>query len=637
LAEAAVPIIPTVGRKAGKVRFTIYSIYFVLSAGSLLMIIPFMLMLTGSTASYYSDMRELSIVPRFLFDEDTLVSKYIEEKYGDWNQWEGRYKELFDQLYQYIFKPEAKKVRYHSDRRLSEPGILQRIEDWKEFKEQLPWRYKTTCFYGELTQYLETEILVRYRRFLKNEYKSIEALNDAYYESNEGFDLVMPPLIEAPGETEQSPQALKWRDWDRFRRSLPVRFHMVLLGNGMYQNWLNGRYTTIERLNKAWGTNYADKYGIQLPADMPANPVRAADWEAFLRSKAPLDLIELTGGENEYRAYLEESFENVAAFNEKFGTDFAAFEDVPFYTSAPPHSGMKRFWRSFVRYRCPAGALTIETGEILYRRWLREKYGDIDAVSKAHKARYKSFEDIEPPCVAADLLEVRQNKCRLRWYFLFRNYRLVIRYMLTRGRAFFNTFVLVAATLLVQLTVNPFAAYALSRFRLPYTYKILVFLLGTMAFPAAVGMVPNFLLLKQLGMLNTYWALFLPGAANGFFIFILKGFFDGLPPELFEIGTVEGASSFWTFMNVVVPLSRPIFAVVALSAFNAAYGGFMWAFIVCQNERMWTVMVWLQQFTNTAGTALQMAALTLAGIPTLLVFIFCQRIIIRGIIIPQFK
>lgn len=176
-----------------------------------------------------------------------------------------------------------------------------------------------------------------------------------------------------------------------------------------------------------------------------------------------------------------------------------------------------------------------------------------------------------------------------------------------------------------------------SRFSLPYTYRILVFLLGTMAFPAAVCMVPNFLLIKQLGLLNTYWALFLPGAANGFFIFILKGFFDGLPTELFEIGTMEGASSFWTFRNVVVPLSKPIFAVVALNAFNAAYGGFMWAFIVCQDERMWTVMVWLQQFTNTAGTALQMAALTLAGIPTLLVFIFCQRIIIRGIIIPQFE
>ena len=236
-----------------------------------------------------------------------------------------------------------------------------------------------------------------------------------------------------------------------------------------------------------------------------------------------------------------------------------------------------------------------------------------------------------------DLSEVLAKKWRLRGYFLVRNYVLVIRYMLTRGRAFWNTLVLVLGTLAVQLTVNPLAAYALSRFKLPYAYKILVFLLGTMAFPAAVGMVPNFLLLKQLGMLNTYWALILPGAANGFFIFILKGFFDSLPEELFEIATVEGASSFWQFRHVVVPLSKPIFAVIALGAFNAAYGGFMWAFLVCQDERMWTLMVWLQQFAQNYSGGLLMAALTLAGIPTLIVFVFCQRIIIRGIVIPQFK
>ena len=150
-------------------------------------------------------------------------------------------------------------------------------------------------------------------------------------------------------------------------------------------------------------------------------------------------------------------------------------------------------------------------------------------------------------------------------------------------------------------------------------------------------MIPNFVLIKQLGLLNTYWALFLPGAANGFFIFVLKGFFDGLPGELFEVSTMEGASSLWTFRNVVVPLSKPILAVIALNAFNGAYCTFMWAFIVCQDERMWTIMVWLQQLANTGGLALLMAALTLAGIPTLLVFIFCQRIIIRGIIIPQFR
>jgi len=632
------PIIPVVGRKAWNVRLAISAIYLILTAGATLMVIPFMLMLSGSTASFYSDVRQLNLVPRFLFDEDTLVSKYIEEKYATWDQWESRYEELFHQLYQFTIKPqEVGQVRYESDRRLAEPALAERMEDWHELTQQVPWRFKGTFFFGQLSWYLETETLALYRDFLRKTYGSIDAVNRAYGETNEGFDIVTPPLVEVADETERSPQATKWRDWDRFRQTLPVRLQMVLLGNGTYQTWLLAKYTTVERINEAWGTRFTSRYQIQLPETVPANPAEAADWEKFLRIRAPLNLIELTAGEKEYRDYLKRSFKTVEEFNSDYETSFASLEDVPFSTSAPAHSGLRRFWRTFVRYHCPRNALSIESGEVLFRKWLVQKYGSLDAVNERYKSEYKSVDEIKPPCLQIDLLEVRQNKWQLRWYYLFRNYKLVIRYMLTRGRAFLNTLILVVGSLIVHMTVNPFAAYALSRFRLPYTYKALVFLLGTMAFPAAVGMIPNFLLIKQLGLLNTYWALLLPGAASGYSIFILKGFFDGLPPELFEIGTAEGASSFWMFRNVVVPLSKPIFAVIALGAFNAAYGSFMWAFIVCQNERMWTLMVWVQQFANTAGLGLQLAALTLAGIPTLLVFIFCQRIIIRGIVIPQFK
>ncbi|MDH7570240.1 MAG: carbohydrate ABC transporter permease, partial [Armatimonadota bacterium] len=91
------------------------------------------------------------------------------------------------------------------------------------------------------------------------------------------------------------------------------------------------------------------------------------------------------------------------------------------------------------------------------------------------------------------------------------------------------------------------------------------------------------------------------------------------------------------FLKITIPLSLPVMAVIALHTFTAAYGSFMWALLVCQNPRMWTLMVWLSQMQTWAPTFVMFAALVLAAIPTLLVFVFCQNIIMRGIIIPTEK
>ena len=152
-------------------------------------------------------------------------------------------------------------------------------------------------------------------------------------------------------------------------------------------------------------------------------------------------------------------------------------------------------------------------------------------------------------------------------------------------------------------------------------------------------MVPNFLLLRDLGLLNTFAALVLPGAASGFSIFLLKGFFDSLPRELYEAAELDGAGELMKFWHVTMRLSAPILAVTALHSFTAAYTGFMWAFLVCQNQKLWTLMVWLFQFQGqqSALPSLGMAAMVLAALPTLLMFIFCQRIILRGVILPEWK
>ncbi len=219
------------------------------------------------------------------------------------------------------------------------------------------------------------------------------------------------------------------------------------------------------------------------------------------------------------------------------------------------------------------------------------------------------------------------------------NYRLVGQYLFQRGRAFFNTVLLVLLSVLAHLTVNPLAAYALSRFRLCGTEKILLFLLATMAFPAAVTAIPGFLLVRDLGLLNTLAALVLPTVASGMSIFILKGFFDALPRELYEAAAIDGASEWTVFLKITLPMTTPILAVNALNSFVAAYNSWEWAFLVCQKESNWTLAVWMYQMSQQMGGQpwCVMAGFVLVSIPTAVVFLACQKIILRGIVLPSMK
>ncbi len=219
------------------------------------------------------------------------------------------------------------------------------------------------------------------------------------------------------------------------------------------------------------------------------------------------------------------------------------------------------------------------------------------------------------------------------------SYRLVAEYLFLRGRAFLNTIILVVLSVLASLTVNPLAAYALSRFRLAATEKILLFLLATMAFPAAVTAIPGFLLIRDLGLLNTFAALVLPGIANGMSIFILKGFFDALPRELYEAAAIDGAGEWTVFRRITLPMTTPILAVNALNSFIHAYSSWEWAFLVCQKESHWTLAVWMYQMSQTFAHQpwCVMAGFVVVSIPTAVVFLLCQKVILRGIVLPSMK
>lgn len=361
-------------------------------------------------------------------------------------------------------------------------------------------------------------------------------------------------------------------------------------------------------------------------------------------------------------------------------------QHVFFQTVVPPleRFGVKlwqpklgRKWDDWMEFRqsLPVHFRIPITIELLFQGYLRSKYKNkFDAVPAELRAGRKDFTEVKPDPSSAEFQRffaeslpeklktdspdarwhaltgdshlalaryertvVARNASALRREYAGRNYTQVLDYVLLHGSAISNTVIFCILAVLTQLIVNPLAAYALSRYQLRSTSGILLFLLATMAFPAEVTMIPGFLLLRDLGLLNTFAALVLPAAASGYSIYLLKGFFDSLPRDLFESGSIDGAREFTMFRRIAIPLSLPVLAVTALGAFVGAYGAFMYAFVVAQDQRMWTLMVWIYQLQTRAPKSTTMAALTVAALPTFLVFLFAQRVILRGIILPGEK
>ena len=141
-----------------------------------------------------------------------------------------------------------------------------------------------------------------------------------------------------------------------------------------------------------------------------------------------------------------------------------------------------------------------------------------------------------------------------------------------------------------------------------------------------------------LAPLGALMAVCMPGVGfDGYSIFLLKGFFDSLPQELYESAQLDGANEWTLFWQITMGLSKPILAVIALNAFMSSYAAFMYAFVICQDRKMWTMMVWLYEMQQNYGQAVVYASLVIAAIPTFLIFLFCQNIIMRGIVVPTEK
>lgn len=623
-------IIPKVGRKSLKTRLIILALYVVLTAGACTMVYPFLLMLGSSVASS-SDVNKYAIVPEYIYRTSALFPKYAEDKYaGDID--------LINQLYGQEFQKIDDVVPPGIDP--TSATMRAQAKDWETFVDELPISYKQAGFegYGNAPSLLKNA----YREFCRGRFgDDINEFNKLYCEENESFDMVTPPFERYKMREWEPDDSPKMQEWIAFKKKLPGYFLRPVMVDASFQSFLkDGVYNAkLDDLNKAWGTKYTDFRQIHLVASAPTHRGQLSDWEKFVRESLPFRYMKIAPEAAEaYRQYLQERYKgDLALLNSMHSAAYPSFASVGLPSKMPSGGAPLVDWMDFIAKRVPIQHVTAANTENLYRARLAREFGSIEAANSAYGTKYASFIDVTPPVYNDDWYQVKVREREIRKNFLTRNYSMVVGYIVLHGRAVWNTVVFVTAVILIHLIVNPMCAYALSRYNLPYAYKVLLFLLATMAFPAEVAMIPSFLLLKQFHLLNTYWALILPGMANGYAIFLLKGFFDSLPKELYEAGIIDGASEATMFRKITIPMSKPIFAVIALQSFTGAYGAFMYAMLVCQDQKMWTIMVWLYQLQAIAPQYVTMAALSVAAIPTLLVFIFAQNIIMRGIIIPSFK
>ncbi|MBI3579444.1 MAG: carbohydrate ABC transporter permease [Ignavibacteriales bacterium] len=207
------------------------------------------------------------------------------------------------------------------------------------------------------------------------------------------------------------------------------------------------------------------------------------------------------------------------------------------------------------------------------------------------------------------------------------------------GRFFLNTMIVAAASVVGQLVFCSMAAYAFARLRFAWRDKIFALYLGTMMIPAIVTIIPAFLVITTFGWVNTYWALFTPTLSSVWGIFLLRQFFLTIPKELEDAARVDGASEFTIFRKVILPLSKPALATLAIFAFMGSWKDFLWPLIVTNRTDMRTVEVGIANFNNlyTTDWSHQMAAAVVVMLPIVIVFSFAQKYFVKGITMTGIK
>ncbi|MFE2035117.1 carbohydrate ABC transporter permease [Streptomyces scopuliridis] len=207
---------------------------------------------------------------------------------------------------------------------------------------------------------------------------------------------------------------------------------------------------------------------------------------------------------------------------------------------------------------------------------------------------------------------------------------------LSVGHYLMNTFLVVGGSWAVQLFISATAGFALSVLRPRFGRVVYGAILATMFVPYTVNMVSLFMTVIDVPFLHlnlgdTYWAIWLPAGTNAFTVLLAKQFFDGLPRELFDAARVDGVSTRQLLTKIVLPMSRPVLAVISLLAVMHSWKDFIWPLVALTDPEKQPISVALAQLAGQAPQDQLIAAMVMAVAPPILVFAVCQKYIVAGL------
>ncbi|MBN8251760.1 carbohydrate ABC transporter permease [Priestia flexa] len=217
--------------------------------------------------------------------------------------------------------------------------------------------------------------------------------------------------------------------------------------------------------------------------------------------------------------------------------------------------------------------------------------------------------------------------------FTFENYKQIFIEQKLFPRWLFNSLFIAIVGTALNLLFNSMAGYALARLSFPGKKSIFMMILAVLMIPGQVTMIPNFLILKELGWLNTYQGMIVPAMVNATFIFMMRQFFINFPKELEEAAELDGLSKFGTFFKVVLPLAKPALAAQAIFVFMGFWNDFMRPLIVMSDTEMFTLTLGLNTFKGQYISYWNyiMAASMVFTLPMLLLYAFFNKYFVKGI------
>lgn len=223
----------------------------------------------------------------------------------------------------------------------------------------------------------------------------------------------------------------------------------------------------------------------------------------------------------------------------------------------------------------------------------------------------------------------------IRWIpnvFRFSNYAEVF-VVIPMARFILNTLFISLSTTALALLFCTMAAYAFARIDFKGKHVLFYLFLSALMIPQQVTMIPNFLMMKYFGWINTYYALIIPSIFTAFGIFMMRQFFLTIPKELEEAARIDGCNRFRIYWMIMLPLSKPALVTLGIFNFLSEWNSFLWPLLVIDNVNLQPIQVGLKTFEGEFGTQwhLLMAGALIAELPIIIFYLFCQRYIIAGI------